>query len=233
MGLPGNAVHEEGQRQVDRQQNEELVEAGAPARGVAQPPADIDPGAKQTEDRSRGTDREHRRRSEEECRGAACRSRRKVEDPERGAADLAFERRPEQVQGVHVEQDVHQRTLGMEEGMGDHAPQLAGGERRVVVLEVAVEPLAGVRGDKLDGVDGNGEDQNRHRHRRSGEAGLWSGGVASVDHPIAARRLGALRALLTDGGVAGALHTDRPAALAARKPGRPVGMAVADGGCLR
>ncbi len=138
------------------------------------------------------------------------------------AAEAALQHRAEQPQGVHVEEQVEDPAV--EEHGGEEPPPLPLLDQRRVL------------GEAGDDVAGRGSSSWRPKTttlmamsaqvtgvtRRSGV-----GDAAGRDHPGAVLRGGALRALLADDGVAGALHADGPAALAAGEPGGAVGVAVA------
>jgi hypothetical protein len=95
---------------VDRHEEAELVEHRSPAWRLSHLPRNEQPRTEQTEDRTgcpNGDPCPAKGHRQQPTGSRCC----QIQRSERRPSDLLFEPRPEQVEGVHIEEQVHQASM--------------------------------------------------------------------------------------------------------------------------
>ncbi len=255
MGPPVDVGQEKGQCHVDQKNPAELVEHCVAGGRTSLAVCRIEPGPKQSEQGSGGADSEYVGGSEQIRRQASARGAGQVEPREGHRADLLLQSWAEDVEEVHVEEDVHcpavekcgsQASPPFAHLNSDHVDRVEGerGGGNVAAAEYVI-PNENPAGDGAEVVhEGFSEfrrceageeygdiDGDQGEHHRAGPEGWGLIEVPGIDDALFPGRPDALRALLADGCLVGAVAADGSSAVAARQICLPVGMDVADGGC--
>lgn len=97
------------------------------------------------------------------CGHASDTSRCNVQSGECGSTDLLLEPGPEEVQGVHVESDMHQ--AGMQKCRAEYAVPVALFDEKVRLCERSEEPLVSLGRKASRDINGNGDADDREGHR--------------------------------------------------------------------